>query len=193
MGNSNVSAIEQNNSKCENIYRIFSQTPLYQHLTELTNIIQGEVILPNDILKYNLARTRPYNIDQQGYPYIIVRVKNAKDVSECVKFLRQYGNGIKVCVTCGCHSSHCMVNNSFVIDLLNINRVHLDTETNILSVGGGCFLKDVDTFLSPHHLSITLGVKPEVGIGGQVLSGGYGFLARNYGLTVDHFIQAVSN
>ena len=77
-----------------------------------------------------------------------------------------------------------------MIDLLNINRVHIDTETNVLSVGGGCFLKDVDTFLKPFHLSITLGVKPEVGIGGQVLSGGYGFLARNYGLSVDHFIQA---
>ena len=33
------------------------------------------------------------------------------------------------------------------------------------------------------------GVKPEVGIGGQVLSGGYGFLARNYGLSVDQLIE----
>ena len=52
-----------------------------------------------------------------GYPYIIVRVRNTSDVSKCVLYIRKYGEGMKVCVTCGCHSSHCMVTNSFVIGM----------------------------------------------------------------------------
>ena len=51
-------------------------------------------------------------------------------------------------------------------------------------------MHDIDHVLKPYGYAITLGIKPDIGIGGLVLSGGYGFLARNYGLTVDQLIEA---
>jgi FAD/FMN-containing dehydrogenase len=83
-----------------------------------------------------------------------------------------------------------MVSESFVIDLYHLYAVHLDEDTKKVTVGGGAFVQDVDRVLEPHKLAITLGIKPDVGIGGLVLSGGYGFLARNYGLAVDQLVEA---
>ena len=67
MGNTNNSSgIEQNNDKCQRVYENLKETSLFKYLDELRNDLEGQIILPNETLKYNLARTRPYNIDQQG-------------------------------------------------------------------------------------------------------------------------------
>ena len=171
------------------VYEKLLKSPVSKYLDLLLNSVEGEVILPNDKEKYTEARTRPYNMDQQGFPLIIVRVKNTQDISKCIKFMKLYGEGIKVCVACGCHSSHCMITGSFVIDLFNLYEVVLDQTNKIVCVGGGALLQDIDKVLEPHKLAITLGVKPDIGVGGQVLSGGYGFLARNYGLSVDQLVE----
>ena len=62
MGNSNNTGIEQNNRKCNLVFEQLIKTTLYTNLDELRNNITGTILLPDESLKYNLARTRPYNI-----------------------------------------------------------------------------------------------------------------------------------
>jgi FAD/FMN-containing dehydrogenase len=186
----NDASDNNNTTVCDQVYSLLVKSPIFSHIEELKQQVEGTIILPRDYDLYYQARTRPFNIDQQGYPLVIARVKSASDVCCCVKFINIYGGGLKVCVAGGCHSSHSMISDSFVIDLYELCKVTLDPESKVVLIEGGAFLQDVDHVLEPFGLAITLGIKPDIGIGGQVLSGGYGFLARNYGLSVDQLIEA---
>jgi FAD/FMN-containing dehydrogenase len=194
MGNSNSAEAQEPSDENEvealESYNAAKKTDWFSHLPQLKSMVQGEIILPNDIKNYNEARRRPYNIDQWGYPLIIVRVKSTSDVSSCLKFIKLYSPQEKVCIASGCHSSRCMQTGSFVIDLKDLNFVHVNTVLMTVAVGGGAYLKAVDEALKPHNFGVTVGTYPETGIGGLTLAGGYGWLARKYGLTVDSFIEA---
>lgn len=84
-------------SKCDAAFSILQRSPIYAHLNELVEAVEGEVITPNFYEKYNLARSRPFNVDQQGYPLLIVRVNSAKDISESLKFIMRNGRNQSMC------------------------------------------------------------------------------------------------
>jgi len=164
-------------------------TSFYEKIAELKASLVGKVLLPDDA-EYMEARARPWNQDQRGFPYMIVRVANSEDVGKAVKFVRAHAGETIFCVACGCHSSRSMVDDSIVIDLVNLNHSSLDLENKLVSVGGGSYLKVVDETLAPHNLGTTVGTYPLTGVGGLTLAGGYGWLARQYGMTVDNFVEA---
>jgi FAD/FMN-containing dehydrogenase len=58
------------------------------------------------------------------------------------------------------------------------------------SIGGGAYLKVLDEALKPYNLGVTIGTYPLTGVGGLTLAGGYGWLARKYGLSVDNLLEA---
>ena len=82
-----------------------------------------------------------------------------------------------------------MVSDSFVLDLAEIRDVDVDETELKVTVGGGAYLIDVDEALAPRGLGITLGTYPWVGVGGLVLSGGFGWMGRGYGFAADHLLE----
>ena len=60
----------------------------------------------------------------------------------------------------------------------------------LVRLGAGARWGDVAAALSPHGLAISSGDYGDVGVGGLVTAGGQGFLARSYGLTLDHVVAA---
>lgn len=161
----------------------------YEDLDSLQSSIEGTLLLPNsdDIESaYQEARSRPYNLEFRGFPLIIARPKNASDVAKFVNFVREKGSGIPLAVQCGGHSTRCMITDSFTIDLVNLKHVQLDKENMLIHVGGGAYLKEIDDALKPHGLGTPVGTYPLTGVGGLVLAGGYGFLSRTHGMSVDN-------
>eukprot|EP01035_Chromulina_nebulosa_P020261 gene20261-26304_t len=172
-----------------------SDTLYFKYINELKEDIEGTVLLPSDEGEngalYTQSRTRPYHIDLRGYPAVIVRVKNSTDVSKTVKFLRKFDDSsITVCVACGCHSTKCMLDDSFVIDLQDIKSVQVDAEALTASIGGGAYIEELDQALAPYNLGTSVGTYSKTGVGGLTLGGGYGYLSRLYGLSVDNLLEA---
>lgn len=57
-------------------------------------------------------------------------------------------------------------------------------------VGGGATVAKIDEFLATHGYVVPLGTTGCIGVGGLVLNGGFGWLTRLYGFSVDNLVQA---
>ncbi|RSM73023.1 FAD-binding oxidoreductase [Kibdelosporangium aridum] len=76
-----------------------------------------------------------------------------------------------------------------VIDLSLLNTVEL-IDDKVARIGAGARWAQVAKALLPHGLVISSGDHGNVGVGGLATAGGIGWLARSYGLTIDH-VRAV--
>jgi FAD/FMN-containing dehydrogenase len=75
---------------------------------------------------------------------------------------------------------------NIVIDVRGLKAVIFNPTTREVKVGAGATLGDIYTTLSRRGAAFVGGTCPFVGIGGHVLGGGYGFLARSFGLVCDN-------
>lgn len=123
-------------------------------------------------------------------PAIIALCNNADGVAQAVKYAAK--NNLPVAVKSG---GHCMEgfscnNAGMVINLSAMKSIEwIDSET--VRVGPGCTLAEIYDVLLPLKKIIPGGSCATVGIGGLVLGGGYGLMARKLGLTCDS-LQAVT-
>ncbi|XVE63967.1 hypothetical protein DITRI_Ditri07aG0063100 [Diplodiscus trichospermus] len=80
-----------------------------------------------------------------------------------------------------------------IIDMMNLNRVAVDLETETAWVEGGATLGEtyhaIAESSSIHGFSA--GSCPTVGAGGHIGGGGFGLLSRKYGLAADNVIDAL--
>jgi hypothetical protein len=120
-------------------------------------------------------------------PATIARCKTTGDVAEAVR----YALGKKWAVTVR-SGGHCMegfsaANGAMMIHLGLLNQAEwIDSQT--VRVGPACTLAKLYDFLLPRKKIIPGGSCATVGIGGLTLGGGYGLLARKFGLTCDSLL-----
>jgi len=122
------------------------------------------------------------------FPLIIALCKNTTGVAEAIKYAAQ--NKLPIAVKSG---GHCMEgfscnDNGMVINLSQLNTVEL-VNGDILVTGPGATLSAIYDKLLPNGRIIPGGSCAGVGIGGLVLGGGYGLLARKFGLTCDSLLE----
>ena len=55
---------------------------------------------------------------------------------------------------------------------------------------GGCVTGDVDHATHAFGLAVPFGIISTTGVAGLTLSGGHGYLSRQYGLAVDNLLEA---
>ncbi|KAL8748184.1 MAG: hypothetical protein Q9190_000003 [Brigantiaea leucoxantha] len=81
------------------------------------------------------------------------------------------------------------IQNGILIDLENMNHVHVNNKSQLVTIGGGVKFQDaIDTlYAAGREMSIapTIGSCPCVGVLGAVLGGGHGRLQGLYGLSID--------
>jgi FAD/FMN-containing dehydrogenase len=77
-----------------------------------------------------------------------------------------------------------------VVDLSPMKGVRVDPEARTVRVAAGNLWGDVDHATHPFGLAIPSGVISTTGVGGLTLGGGIGYLARQYGLTIDNLLSA---
>jgi FAD/FMN-containing dehydrogenase len=70
-----------------------------------------------------------------------------------------------------------------------MNSIVVDPKTKIATVGAGASLGKLYGAIAPRGLAFTGGSCPTVGISGHLLGGGYGYLARPYGLACDSLLS----
>lgn len=130
----------------------------------------------------NLRKGFNKRIDKK--PAIIALCKNTNGVAEAIAYAMT--NQLPVAVKSG---GHCMEGFSgndggLVINMSAMKNIEwLDNET--IKLNPGCKLAQIYDTILPKKRIIPGGSCAGVGIGGLVLGGGYGLLARKFGLTCD--------
>src|SRR5690606_4254364 len=77
-----------------------------------------------------------------------------------------------------------------VIDLSLMRGVRVDPKARTVRVGPGCTTGDVDHATHAFGQAVPFGIISTTGVAGLTLSGGHGYLSRQYGLAIDNLIAA---
>ena len=149
---------------------------------------QGNVLLPGAD-EYESARTI-WNGMIDRRPALIVQCLTTEDVVHAVGVARR--NSMPLAVRGGGHNigGSALVDDGIVIDLSRMKRVDVNPATRRAVVEGGALLSDMDAATQAHGLATPLGINSTTGVGGLTLGGGFGWLSRKYGMTVDN-LEAV--
>lgn len=118
-------------------------------------------------------------------PAVVVRPTSAADVAAVVRFAA--GHRLLTSVKGGGHNiaGTSIAPGGLTLDMSLMRQVDVDVEGRVVHVGPGCILRDVDTVTQQHGLAAVLGFVSETGVAGLTLGGGFGYLTRRYGWTVD--------
>ena len=151
---------------------------------ELADSLRGNLLLPGHDA-YEQAR-HVINASIDKHPALIVQCKGVADVRKAVDFARE--SSLLTAVKCGghSHSGKSTCNGGLMIDLSTFRQVRVDPEAKIAHVSGGSLLGDMDHETMAFGLVTTAGTVSHTGVGGLTLGGGFGRLARRYGLTIDN-------
>jgi alkanesulfonate monooxygenase SsuD/methylene tetrahydromethanopterin reductase-like flavin-dependent oxidoreductase (luciferase family)/FAD/FMN-containing dehydrogenase len=145
--------------------------------------LAGRAVEPGD-REYDTVRSTYL---WSGSPGLLLRPATPQQVSQALGYAR--AQGVPTAVRSGGHgiSSRSTNDGGIVLDLGALNGVELiDRERRLVRVGAGARWGEVAAALDPHGLAISSGDYAGVGVGGLATTGGQGFLARSYGLTIDH-------
>jgi FAD/FMN-containing dehydrogenase len=123
-------------------------------------------------------------------PGVIVQCRNKYDVVSAVNFARE--NNLLLAVKGGGHNSAgtASCDDGMMIDLSLMQHVEVDTTKNSVKAEGGCLLSAVDKATQEHGLAVSSGIISHTGVGGLSLGGGFGWISRKHGLSVDNLISA---
>jgi len=154
---------------------------------ELADSLRGTVALPGSEV-YEQARLL-LNPRINKYPALVVQPVVPTDVCKAVAFARQ--ENLLTAVKCGGHSfrgdSTC--DGGMQIDLSRLRGVRVDPVKRTAWVSGGSLLGDLDVEAMAQGLVTTAGTVSHTGVGGLTLGGGFGRLARRFGLSIDNLLS----
>ena len=150
--------------------------------------LRGPVI-GRDHPDYDEAR-QLYNAMIDKRPLLIARCADVADVITAVNFGRD--NKLPIAIRGGGHNGPGLgsVDDGLVIDLSAMRGERVDPAKRTVRVGPGCVSGDVDHATHAFGQAVPFGVISTTGVSGLTLSGGHGYLSRQYGLTVDNLLEA---
>ncbi len=124
------------------------------------------------------------------HPALIARCADSSDVMRAVTFARE--RELLLAVRGGGHSfpGYSTCEGGLMIDLSAMHSVRVDAVARTAHVGGGAWVSHVDTAAQKEGLATTLGEISNTGVGGLTLGGGFGWLARRFGLACDNLLSA---
>jgi len=157
-------------------------------IEELQGSLRGSVLLPGEP-QYEAARSI-WNAMIDKRPALILRCAGAADVRAGVNFAREHG--LPLAVRGGGHNiaGSALVDDGLVIDMSGMRGVRVAPQAKRAWVEGGATLRDFDHEAQAYGLATPLGINSSTGVGGLTLGGGFGWLTRKYGMTVDNLVAA---
>lgn len=157
-------------------------------IDEFKSRFQGEVILPDDVGYDEVRQIWNAMIDRK--PALIARCTSAEDVVQAVDFGRT--QNLLISIRGGGHNiaGNAVCDGGLMIDLSLMKNVQVDLTTRRASVEPGCTLGDVDAVVQAHGLATPLGINSTTGVAGLTLGGGFGWLSRKHGMTIDNLLSA---
>jgi FAD/FMN-containing dehydrogenase len=157
-------------------------------LDDLASSLGGALLRPGDEGYADARRVWNGMIDLQ--PAAVARCVSTEDVCAAVRAAR--AAGLPLAVRGGGHNvaGFGTVEGGLVVDLSPLRDVRVDAAARRVHAGGGATLADLDAATQAHGLVVPAGVVSETGIAGLTLSGGLGWLRRQWGLTCDSLVGA---
>lgn len=154
---------------------------------DLREHLRGPVHLPGDA-EYREA-TRLWNGLVEKSPAMIVRPTGTADVVAAVDYAR--GADLAVSVRGGGHNigGTALADGGLTIDMSGLRGIQVEPRERTVTVQPGCLLGDVDRETQLHGLATPLGFISEVGVAGLTLGGGFGYLTRRFGWSVDNLLE----
>lgn len=157
-------------------------------LADLRKGFTGDVIVRGDPA-YDEARAL-FNAMIDKRPAAIVQCATVEDVAKAVKAGRALD--LEIGVRGGGHgvAGRALTDGGLVIDLRRLNAASVDAEARTVTVGGGATMSHLDRATESYGLATAGGRVSTTGVGGYVLGGGDGWLARKLGLACDNLVSA---
>ena len=157
------------------------------HISTFLAALHGELIQPGDE-QYDEVRS-VYNAMIDRRPALVARCLDAADVMTAVNFAREHD--LLLAVRGGGHSGPGLgtCDGGLVIDLSLMKGIRVDPAAGTVRVEGGCTWGDVDHATYPFGLAVPTGFISTTGVGGLTLGGGFGYLTRRHGLTIDNLLS----
>ena len=123
-------------------------------------------------------------------PALIARCAGAADVIHCLKLARE--KNLRFSVRGAGHNiaGKATCDGGLMIDLSGMRDVRVDPTTRTVRTGPGATLGDVDHETQAFGLAVPVGINSTTGIAGLTLGGGFGWITRKHGLTVDNLLSA---
>jgi FAD/FMN-containing dehydrogenase len=157
-------------------------------IKQIRGAIRGQVIVPGDA-EYEQAR-QIWNAMIDKRPTAIVRCTTTSDVVHAVNFAGD--NGLLLAMRGGGHNiaGNAICDDGLVIDLSQMKAARVDPAARRVTIEGGATLADLDAATQAHGLGTPVGINSTTGVAGLTLGGGFGWLSRKYGMTVDNLESA---
>ncbi len=149
---------------------------------------RGEVLLPDNPAYDEVRQVWNAMIDRR--PALIARCTSPDDVVQAIRFARKHD--LLTSVRGGGHNiaGNAVCDGGIMIDLSLMKTVQVDPNARRAAVESGCTLADFDKAAQAHGLATPLGINSTTGVAGLTLGGGFGWLSRKYGMTVDNLLSA---
>jgi len=157
-------------------------------LGALSGAFRGEVLTPES-KGYDEARTI-WNAMIDRRPNLIARCTCTADIVRAVEFAGSHN--LIVAVRGGGHNiaGNALCDGGMVIDLSQMKAVKVDSSARTATSEPGVTLGDFDKATQEHGLATPVGINSTTGMAGLTLGGGFGWLSRKYGLTIDNLLSA---
>ncbi|HEY5931295.1 MAG TPA: FAD-binding oxidoreductase, partial [Nitrospira sp.] len=157
-------------------------------LHQFTENIKGSVVLPGDPNYDEVRKIWNGMIDRR--PAVIVRCAEPSDVQRSIEFAST--NRLELTIRGAGHNiaGNAICDNGLMIDLSNLKGVRVDAQKRRAVVEPGATLGDFDRAVQAHGLATPVGINSTTGIAGLTLGGGFGWLTRSHGFTIDQLISA---
>ena len=150
----------------------------------LQSALNGDLLLPEHPTFAQAAQTFHTRFDAVQ-PRAIARCADAADVQACVRWAQKYRFPVRIRAGGHSYAGFCKDSAALVIDVRKLNQVTLNSQLTQLKIGAGALTIDAQAQLWPNNLALPTGSCPTVGMAGLTLGGGYGLIARRFGLTCD--------
>ncbi len=146
-------------------------------------------VLQADDPGYEEAR-KVWNATVDCRPTAIARCAGAADVISAIGFATRHG--MRAAVRGGGHNiaGTAVCDEGLVLDLSGMRSVVVDPQARVAWVEPGATLADFDHEAQAFGLATPLGINSTTGVAGLTLGGGFGWISRKYGTTVDNLLGA---
>lgn len=155
-------------------------------IDELQNLVPGLLIITPDSLDYEASIERWFFLSSKRAG-AVVYPNSAAQISSILQFTNKHS--IPIAAKGGGHGlrGESSTEGGIVIDLSKLKGVRV--EGSKIIARGGALWSEVYAEAERFGLIAVGGICPDVGVGGFLLHGGYGFLTSEHGLGMDNMLE----
>ena len=157
-------------------------------IAALEATLAGRLLKPGSE-PYDEARTL-WNAMIDRRPALIVECEDEADAAHAVRFAAEHGILLSIYGAGHNIAGNAVCDDGLMISFKKMNGVEVDPATRRVRVQPGATLGDLDAATQVHGLAVPTGINSTTGIAGLTLGGGFGWLSRKYGMTIDNLLSA---